>query len=641
MWATRPSVELQHVQRPRLVTAVGGRPVLRDRRRAVGLHGQQPASRGSRARGRASRCRCRRLRAATSRKGACAGSRRRAAAARARRCRSARRRPRSGRAARGRRRPAAGGSGAPPSGGERGPRALQRAVDRRDGGVEQLGHLVGLPAQHVAQDAGRRAAAAAGAAARRRRPAGSTPVARPARPDRRPPAAPGGRGSARPTPSRAARGRASARPAGTASRTGPSAAPGAAGRRAGRGRRSSRSGRARTAAPSGPRSRPAPARRAPSSPAPRRRRRRPTRASGSSSRSAHGGARAAEDRARPVPPIATLVTRTTPRVRRGGQHITGRRQLREPRTRPSRAGTSPTEMSSNRRSGRPDSRSTSQRDGSGPPPRARLDGMTADTLVLPTVAPSTPLPRSRGWFRQLGVDTGYVLVGFPLADRRVRRRRHRPRARRRAADHLGRRRRARRARCSPPAPSPRSSGRWLPAVLRRPLPRPAYLPRRGPAGRAGCSTPLRDPQAWLDALHAVVRFPLAIFSFVVTVTFWSVALGGLTYGAWDWALPDASTDPNNQDLLELVGLESTAGRRILALHRARPRVRRPAAVRRPRRRPAPGAARPGAADLPRGHPGRARPADRRAATPPSPRRPWRCAGSSATSTTARSSSWSA
>ena len=44
---------------------------------------------------------------------------------------------------------------------------------------------------------------------------------------------------------------------------------------------------------------------------------------------------------------------------------------------------------------------------------------------------------------------------------------------------------------------------------------------------------------------------------------WSVTLGGLTYGAWDWALPDASTDPNNKDLLELLGFQSTADRRIL------------------------------------------------------------------------------
>jgi signal transduction histidine kinase len=187
--------------------------------------------------------------------------------------------------------------------------------------------------------------------------------------------------------------------------------------------------------------------------------------------------------------------------------------------------------------------------------------MTAETLVLPTVASSAPLPRSRGWFRQLGVDTGYVLVGFPLAviafvvvvtgltlgagllivwiGVAVL-----------AAALLAARAFATAERA------------WLPAVLRRPLPRPAYLPVEGRPVRK-LLTPLRDPQSWLDAVHAIVRFPLAIFSFVVTVTFWAIAVGGITYGAYDWALPDASTDPNNEDLLELLGLESTAGRRIL------------------------------------------------------------------------------
>jgi DNA-binding NarL/FixJ family response regulator len=38
--------------------------------------------------------------------------------------------------------------------------------------------------------------------------------------------------------------------------------------------------------------------------------------------------------------------------------------------------------------------------------------MTADTLVLPTTAPSIPVPRERGWFQQIGLDTGYVLVSL-------------------------------------------------------------------------------------------------------------------------------------------------------------------------------------------------------------------------------------
>ncbi|WP_448624662.1 sensor histidine kinase [Geodermatophilus sp. URMC 64] len=101
----------------------------------------------------------------------------------------------------------------------------------------------------------------------------------------------------------------------------------------------------------------------------------------------------------------------------------------------------------------------------------------------------------------------------------------------------------------------------IPAVLAHDVPRPAYLRPEGSRVRR-LLTPLRDPQTWLDALHAVVAFPFAILGFVVTVTFWSVALGGLTYGAWDWALPDASTDPDNNDLLELLGFQSTAGSRI-------------------------------------------------------------------------------
>jgi signal transduction histidine kinase len=102
---------------------------------------------------------------------------------------------------------------------------------------------------------------------------------------------------------------------------------------------------------------------------------------------------------------------------------------------------------------------------------------------------------------------------------------------------------------------------WLPRVLAADVPSPGYLRPTGGSVRR-MLTPLRDPQTWLDALHALVRFPLAIVGFVVTVTFWSLALGGLTYGAWDWALPDPATNADNTDLLELLGFESSAGARI-------------------------------------------------------------------------------
>ena len=154
MWATLPSVDLEHVQRPRLVAAPGA-PAGTARTPGCPLAStaRAPASRGSPPPGPSIQVRdVVRLRAATSRTAACAGSRPRAAAGPARRCRSARRRRRSGRAVRGRRRPAARAPARPP-GSARVARARCSALfTDADRGVEQLGHLVGLPAQHLAQD---------------------------------------------------------------------------------------------------------------------------------------------------------------------------------------------------------------------------------------------------------------------------------------------------------------------------------------------------------------------------------------------------------------------------------------------------------------------------------------------------------
>ncbi|MGR7027275.1 sensor histidine kinase [Geodermatophilus sp. URMC 62] len=188
--------------------------------------------------------------------------------------------------------------------------------------------------------------------------------------------------------------------------------------------------------------------------------------------------------------------------------------------------------------------------------------MSTDTAVLPPTTSPAPAPaRPPDRLRALGVDTAYNLVTFPvaivafvvavtglslgagllvvwvglpvLAVTLV------------AARGLAGAERA-----------------WLPAVLGTPLPRPAY--RRADGGTvARVLTPVRDPQTWLDALHAVVRFALSIVAFTVTVTWWSVALGGLTYGLWDWALPEPAGNPDNQDLLELVGLQTSSLRRIL------------------------------------------------------------------------------
>jgi signal transduction histidine kinase len=98
------------------------------------------------------------------------------------------------------------------------------------------------------------------------------------------------------------------------------------------------------------------------------------------------------------------------------------------------------------------------------------------------------------------------------------------------------------------------------AVLRRPRVRVPYRRARPDAGAFRRTiNPLLDVQYWLDLLHGVLRFPLAIATFVIVVTWWSIALGGLTYVLWDWALPHS---PDNYELPELLGFEDTPGVRI-------------------------------------------------------------------------------
>ncbi len=177
-----------------------------------------------------------------------------------------------------------------------------------------------------------------------------------------------------------------------------------------------------------------------------------------------------------------------------------------------------------------------------------------------TTQPSTePLSPSRRMIRQLGIDTAYAVIGFPLgtvafvvmitgismgagllitllgipvlvatiffA---------------RGFAHLER------ARIRP--------------VLRRELVPVVYKRPPADAGRwRRMFTPLADGQAWLDVLHGIIRFPLSIFAFVVTVTWWAVAAGGLTYWFWQHWLPAG----NNDDLPAILGFGDSANGRIV------------------------------------------------------------------------------
>lgn len=94
--------------------------------------------------------------------------------------------------------------------------------------------------------------------------------------------------------------------------------------------------------------------------------------------------------------------------------------------------------------------------------------------------------------------------------------------------------------------------RPAPMVYRRAEPGDGWLKR--------VTLPLRDPQSWRDAIHALVAFPVAVAVWVVAVTWWTVALGGLSYLWWGWTV---SSDPDNDDLPGLLGLGSGFATRVI------------------------------------------------------------------------------
>src|SRR5436309_1035775 len=68
---------------------------------------------------------------------------------------------------------------------------------------------------------------------------------------------------------------------------------------------------------------------------------------------------------------------------------------------------------------------------------------------------------------------------------------------------------------------------------------PRYRGRSGQGAKAWLRL-LADRQAWLDVAHALLVFPLAIFTWSLTVTWWSVALFGLPWPLFGHALDRAN-----------------------------------------------------------------------------------------------------
>ncbi|MEZ0492688.1 sensor histidine kinase [Kineococcus sp. TBRC 1896] len=84
---------------------------------------------------------------------------------------------------------------------------------------------------------------------------------------------------------------------------------------------------------------------------------------------------------------------------------------------------------------------------------------------------------------------------------------------------------------------------------RRAAPDPQYLRAGADAGwLRRALVPLRDPQSWLDAAWAVLALVTGTVALVVSVTWWAVTAGALTYWFWQRWLPD-----DNVGLAELLG----------------------------------------------------------------------------------------
>ncbi|HEX2773673.1 MAG TPA: sensor histidine kinase [Micromonosporaceae bacterium] len=97
-------------------------------------------------------------------------------------------------------------------------------------------------------------------------------------------------------------------------------------------------------------------------------------------------------------------------------------------------------------------------------------------------------------------------------------------------------------------------------VLGAPIPRPRY--RTADPGASvwrRILIPLTDGQAWFDLAYGCLRLIVSVISFVITVTWWAGALAGTFFWAYDWAIPYG---PDNVELNELLGMGDSAAARV-------------------------------------------------------------------------------
>ncbi|MEU5947067.1 sensor domain-containing protein [Micromonospora sp. NPDC047465] len=106
----------------------------------------------------------------------------------------------------------------------------------------------------------------------------------------------------------------------------------------------------------------------------------------------------------------------------------------------------------------------------------------------------------------------------------------------------------------------------LPAVLHQSRIRPQYrLPEPGASAWRRIFVPMGDAQSWLDLAHGILKLVVAVATFAVTLVWWAGAVAGSLYWAYDWALPHG--DSEDVGLPQLLGLgDSTVAR--IGLHTA-------------------------------------------------------------------------
>jgi signal transduction histidine kinase len=96
-------------------------------------------------------------------------------------------------------------------------------------------------------------------------------------------------------------------------------------------------------------------------------------------------------------------------------------------------------------------------------------------------------------------------------------------------------------------------------VFGHPMPHPYYTQRPGAGPIGKMLTPLTDGQYWLDLLHGMFRFIPSSIAFSLVITWWSSTLAGLTWGLWGWAIPNG---PDDQDLPDLLGFSDSYGTKV-------------------------------------------------------------------------------